>query len=147
MKQEEYKKLVKDKTENSPLAKDCIFAFLIGGAICLLGQFINSFYTGMLHLDKDPAAAFTSITLIGLSALLTGIGLYDKLAKYGGAGTLVPITGFSNSVASPAIEFKKEGLILGMAPKMFIIAGPVIVYGTVASAIYGIIYLIIQNFF
>ena len=147
MKQEEYKKLVKEKTENSPLAKDCIFAFLIGGAICLLGQFINSFYTGTLHLEKDSAAAFTSITLIGLSALLTGIGLYDKLAKYGGAGTLVPITGFSNSVASPALEFKKEGLILGMAPKMFIIAGPVIVYGTVASAIYGIIYLIIQNFF
>lgn len=127
------------------MLKDCICAFLVGGAICLLGQCISSFYTGTLQLDKDQAAAFTSITLIGLSALLTGFGVYDKLAKIGGAGTLVPITGFSNSVASPAIEFKKEGLILGMAPKMFIIAGPVIVFGTVSAAIYGIIYLILQN--
>lgn len=145
MKQEEYRQLVNEKTEKSPIVKDCIFAFLFGGAICLLGQGILTLYTDLLSLDKDTAAAFTSITLIGLSALLTGIGVYDKIAKYAGAGTLVPITGFSNSVASPAIEFKKEGLVLGMAPKMFIIAGPVIVYGTLASAIYGIVCLILQN--
>lgn len=113
-------------------------AFLIGGLICTLGQFLTNLYT-MLGLVKEIASASTSITLIFLAALLTGLNVFDNIAKVAGAGTLVPITGFSNAVAAPALEFKSEGLILGVGAKMFTIAGPVIVYGTVASVIYGII--------
>ncbi len=139
MNDKQYARLVKDKSPKSPIMKDCLFAFASGGLICALGQFLLNRYTG-LGLEKQDAAAWVSITLVGLSALLTGLSLYDDLAKYAGAGTLVPITGFSNAVAASAVEFQTEGFILGVGAKMFTIAGPVIVYGLSASAVYGVIY-------
>lgn len=137
----EYAKLIKSMEPKSPLVKDCIFAFLIGGLICTLGQLILNGYTA-LGLSETNAGTATSMTLVALSALLTGFSLYDNIAKFGGAGTLVPITGFANAIASPAIEFKTEGFILGVGAKMFTIAGPVIVYGVSASVVYGLIYWI-----
>ena len=129
----------------SPIFKDCLFAFLIGGLIRTLGQAILNAYSA-LGLSKEDAGTATSCTLVALSALLTGLSLYDNIAKYAGAGTLVPITGFANSVAAPAVEFKTEGFILGVGAKMFTIAGPVIVYGVSASAVYGLIYWITTLF-
>lgn len=142
MTKKEYQEYVKQKTPNSPILKNCIFAFLIGGAICTLGQAINDFYTFM-ELPEDHAAAATSITLIFLSALLTGLDIYGKIAKHAGAGTIVPITGFANAVVSPALEAKTEGYVLGVGAKLFTIAGPVILYGVFASFIAGIVYYII----
>lgn len=139
---QEYDQLVQKHCKRSPLGKDMLWAFVVGGAICTLGQAITDFWKAVGLGEKDAATA-TSITLIGLAALLTGLHLYEKLAKHAGAGTLVPITGFSNSVASPALEFKSEGLILGTAAKMFTIAGPVLVYGISASIVYGIILVIL----
>ena len=127
--------------KKSPLGKDLLNSFLIGGLICVIGQLILNGYTA-LELSEQDAAAATSVSLVFLSAVLTGLSVYDDLAKIAGAGTLVPITGFANAVVSPAIEFKAEGFVTGMAAKMFIIAGPVIVYGTVASVLYGIILVI-----
>ena len=145
MTQREYGKLVDSMAPKSPMLKDCINAFWIGGLICTIGQLImNGFST--LGLDKTDAGTATSMTLVTLSALLTGLSLYDNIAKHAGAGTLVPITGFANSIAAPAVEFKTEGFILGVGAKMFTIAGPVIVYGTVASVVYGIIYWITTLF-
>jgi len=141
MTEKEYDKLVKSMMPRSPIVKDCIFAFVIGGLICTLGQLLSNGYRA-LGLDETAAGTAVSITLVALSALLTGLSLYDNIAKHAGAGTLVPITGFANAIAAPAIEFKTEGFILGVGAKMFTIAGPVIVYGTVASVIYGIIYWI-----
>lgn len=140
-----YSKMVERQTKNSPIIKDCLKAFLIGGAICTIGQGICEFYM-YLDMGKTEAQTLTSVTLIFIGVLLTALHLYEKIAKHGGAGTLVPITGFANSVASPAIEFKSEGFILGVGAKMFSIAGPVIVYGTVASVIYGVIYYITTLF-
>ncbi len=134
----EYAKLVKKAAPKSPLGKDCLRAFLVGGIICTLGQLIMNGYTAA-GLEKTDASTATSMTLVALSALLTGLSLYDNIAKHAGAGTLVPITGFSNAISASAIEFKTEGFILGVGAKMFTIAGPVIVYGTVASVVYGII--------
>ena len=134
----EYQQYVKGMQEKSPLAKDLFLAFLVGGLICTLGQWINNRYLAG-GLDQESASTATSITLVALSALLTGLNLYQKLARYGGAGTLVPITGFANAVVSPAIDFKAEGWVTGTAVKMFTIAGPVIVYGTAASVVYGLI--------
>ena len=139
MSKKEYGQYVKDRSPNSPMGKDVFNAFWIGGLICVLGQAILNGFTAM-GLDETNAATATSVSLVFLSALFTGLSLYDDLAKHAGAGTLVPITGFANAVVSPAIEFKSEGFILGMAAKMFTIAGPVIVYGTVASVVYGVIY-------
>ena len=139
MNDKQYARLVKDKSPKSPIMKDCLFAFASGGLICALGQFLLNRYTG-LGLEKQDAATWVSITLVGLSALLTGLSVYDDIAKYAGAGTLVPITGFSNAVAASAVEFQTEGFILGVGAKMFTIAGPVIVYGLSASAVYGVIY-------
>lgn len=139
MTEKEYEKLVQKAAPKSPMGKDCLNAFWIGGLICLLGQLLTNVY-GAAGLDKDAAATATSITLVALSALLTGMSLYDNLAKYGGAGTLVPITGFANAIAAPAVEFKTEGFILGVGAKLFTIAGPVIVYGLSASVVYGFIY-------
>lgn len=139
MNDKQYARLVKDKSPKSPIMKDCLFAFASGGLICALGQFLLNRYTG-LGLEKQDAAAWVSITLVGLSALLTGLSVYDDIAKYAGAGTLVPITGFSNAVAASAVEFQTEGFILGVGAKMFTIAGPVIVYGLSACAVYGVIY-------
>ena len=121
------------------MMRDCINAFWIGGLICTLGQLIMNGYSA-LGLDKTDAGTATSMTLVFLSAVLTGLSIYDDLAKVAGAGTLVPITGFANAVAAPAVEFKTEGFILGVGAKMFTIAGPVIVYGVSASVVYGLIY-------
>ena len=141
MTEREYGKLVKEASPNSPMGKDCLYAFVIGGLICTLGQCFVNFYT-WLGLEKQDASTAASMSLVVLSALLTGLSLYDNIAKVAGAGTLVPITGFANSITAPAVEFKTEGFILGVGAKMFTIAGPVIVYGVSASVIYGLIYWI-----
>lgn len=141
MTQRQYQALVKELSPKSPILKNCINAFWIGGLICTLGQLIGNGYTA-LGLGEQESATATSATLIALSALLTGFSLYDNIAKHAGAGTLVPITGFANAVSSAAIEFKTEGFILGVGAKMFTIAGPVIVYGVSASVVYGLIYWI-----
>lgn len=137
----EYNRYVARLAKKSPLGKDLLNSFLIGGLICVVGQLILNGYTA-LELSEQDAAAATSVSLVFLSAVLTSLSVYDDLAKIAGAGTLVPITGFANAVVSPAIEFKAEGFVTGMAAKMFIIAGPVIVYGTVASVLYGVILVI-----
>ena len=141
----EYGKLVDSMVPKSPLWRDCLNAFWIGGLICALGQLLMNGYTA-LGLDETNAGTAVSMSLVALSALLTGLSLYDNIAKFAGAGTLVPITGFANAIAAPAVEFKTEGMILGTAAKMFTIAGPVIVYGVSASVIYGLIYWITTLF-
>ncbi len=141
--QQQYSEMVKQASPNSPIFTDCVKAFISGGIICTIGQLLLNFYTGMDISEKD-SALWVSITLIGLSALLTALGIYEKLGKFCGAGTIVPITGFANSVVSPAIEFKKEGMVFGMAAKMFIVAGPVIVYGTLTSMLVGFIYYFVK---
>ena len=141
MTEKEYGKLVDELSPKSPIWKNCIYAFVIGGLICTIGQLILNGYTA-LGLSKEDAGTATSMTLVAISALLTGLSLYDNIAKHAGAGTLMPITGFANSIAAPAVEFKTEGFILGVGAKMFTIAGPVIVYGVSASVVYGFIYWI-----
>ena len=141
MSPKEYNRYVARLAKKSPLGKDLLNSFLIGGLICVIGQLILNGFTA-LDLSEQDAAAATSVSLVFLSAVLTGLSVYDDIAKFAGAGTLVPITGFANAVVSPAIEFKAEGFVTGMAAKMFIIAGPVIVYGTVASVLYGLILVI-----
>lgn len=142
MSKEEYAAFLRARAEPSPLARDMLRAFVGGGLICVLGQLVLTGW-GALGLDEESAATATSVTLVFLGALLTGLGVYDDLAKLAGAGTLVPITGFANSVAAPAIEFKTEGFVTGMAVKMFSIAGPVIVFGTVASVLYGVVLVLL----
>ena len=137
----EYNRYVARLAKKSPLGKDLLNSLLIGGLICVVGQLILTGYTA-LELSEQDAAAATSVSLVFLSAVLTALSVYDDLAKIAGAGTLVPITGFANAVVSPAIEFKAEGFVTGMAAKMFIIAGPVIVYGPGASVLYGVILVI-----
>lgn len=136
---EQYRRMTKDASPRSKSWKDVPKAFVIGGIICAIGEFLLHLYerTGFSASD---AGAWTSVTLVAISALLTGLGLYEKLAKHGGAGTLVPITGFANAVVSPALEFKSEGYVLGLGAKIFVIAGPVILYGSVASVLYGMVY-------
>lgn len=138
MSNNEYNDYVKKRSPASPMGKNVLRAFLIGGLICCIGQALLNGYD-MLGLSEENAATAASITLIFVGALLTGLGVYDKLAKIAGAGTLVPITGFANSVAAPALEFKAEGFVTGMAVKMFSIAGPVIVFGTAAGVVYGLV--------
>ena len=146
MSPKEYQEYVKQKSKKSPIVKDTVLAFLIGGAICVLGQLIRNGWSAY-GLAAEDAATATSVSLIFLSVLLTALNLYNKLGRYGGAGTLVPITGFANAVSSPAIDFRAEGIVTGMAAKMFLVAGPVIVFGTTASAVYGVVLWIIKNFF
>ena len=134
--QKEYQKLAQEKSPDSKLFKNCLWAFFTGGIICMIGQGFFNLYT-YLGSTESSARAWTSITLIFIGVLLTALKVYESIAKHAGAGTLVPITGFANSVASPAIEFKSEGFVLGLGAKMFVIAGPVIVYGTLAGVIYG----------
>ena len=141
MTDKQYDALVREMSPKSPIGKDCFNAFWIGGLICVLGQVCINLYTSM-GLEKQDASTAGSMTLVALSALLTGLSLYDNIAKHAGAGTLVPITGFANSISAPAVEFKTEGFILGVGAKMFTIAGPVIVYGVSASVVYGFIYWI-----
>ena len=143
MSPKEYQDYVQQKAKKSPIFKDVVLAFVIGGLICVLGQAIQDGW-GAAGLDKEAAGTATSCTLVFLSALSTGLNLYKKIARYGGAGTLVPITGFANAVVSPAIDFKSEGFVTGMAAKMFVVAGPVIVFGTLASVIYGVILMLLQ---
>ena len=137
--QKEYGEMVKKASPNSKSCIDIPCAFVIGGLICVIGQALTDFYS-YLGFDDRTSAAWCTVTLVFLSALLTGLGVYEKIAKHGGAGTLVPVTGFANAVASPAVEYKSEGFILGLGAKIFIIAGPVILYGTAASVLYGLIY-------
>lgn len=142
MTNDEYKEYSEQHSPRSPLGFNMLKAFFVGGIICCIGQLIQDLYM-KAGLDKLDASGATSVTLVFLGALLTGLGIYDRIAKFGGGGTLVPITGFANSVVSPALEFKTEGLITGTAAKMFIIAGPVIVYGIGASVVYGLILCLI----
>lgn len=134
----EYQAYVKQKAPKSPIVKNTLLAFLTGGAICVIGQLISNGFTS-LGMDKTDVGTATSAALVFLSGLATGLGFYTKLARFAGAGTLVPITGFANAVVSPALDFKSEGFITGTAVKMFTIAGPVVVFGTAASAVYGVI--------
>jgi len=137
----EYNKMLKAASPRTKLHKTLPKAFLFGGLICVIGEAFLHLYM-RYGASVETAAALTSITLIGLAALLTGFKVYDKIAKHAGAGSIVPITGFANAVVAPALEFKTEGFILGVGAKMFIIAGPVIVYGIAASVLYGLIYFI-----
>ena len=136
---EEYNQYVMARAKPSPIVKDCIWAFCVGGAICTFGQLLSDLYR-RLGASGEDAGTWVSITLIFLAALLTGLGVFDDVAKRAGAGTLVPITGFANAMTSPALEFKSEGFITGTAVKLFTIAGPVLVYGLSASVIFGLIY-------
>lgn len=145
MTKNEYQKYIDQKTPNSTLGKDLCLAFIIGGLICCIGQAIGDGLKAM-GADTETAASATSVILVFLGAFLTGIGVYDSIAKFAGAGTIVPITGFANSVVSPAMEFKSEGLVLGLSAKMFIIAGPVLVYGMLSSVVVGIVYYIMSLF-
>jgi stage V sporulation protein AC len=135
----QYQDMVDEYSPKSKIFTDCLRAFLFGGSICCFGQFLSSAYLSLTG-SKDTAAACTAITLIFITVLLTGLGVFDKIGKHAGAGTFVPITGFANAMAAPAIEFKREGYILGVGAKMFTVAGPVIVYGCLASMFVGVIY-------
>ena len=139
MTEKQYGALVARMAPKSPMWRDCLNAFWIGGLICVVGQIFTNCY-GAWGLEKQDAGTAASMTLVALSALLTGLSVYDDIAKHAGAGTLVPITGFANAIAAPAEEFKTEGFVLGVGAKMFTIAGPVIVYGLAASVVYGFIY-------
>ena len=139
MTNQKYAYMVKIRSKNSPIAKNCVKAFAIGGAFCVVGQGITEMFLAA-GLDDDTSKTLCSVTLIFIGVLLTALHQYERLAKHGGAGTLVPITGFANAMSSPAIEFKSEGFITGLAAKMFIIAGPVLVYGASAAILYGVIY-------
>ncbi|MDR1208849.1 MAG: stage V sporulation protein AC [Clostridiales bacterium] len=140
---EAYKAMVESRSPASPIAADCLKAFIVGGLICCLGQALIDMYKH-IGLPADDAGAACSITLVALAALATGLGLYEKLGRFAGAGSFVPITGFSNAMASPALEFKKEGLVFGIGAKMFVVAGPVILYGLVTSFVCGIIQFIVN---
>ena len=143
---ETYKKYAAARAPKSPTVKNCIRAFLCGGAICAFAQGLNQLYTEVFSLSKDDAGLLASVTLIFIAVLLTALGIFDKIAKFAGAGTLVPITGFANSVVSPAMDSHSEGLVLGVGAKIFTVAGPVLLYGTLAGTVYGVIYWIIQRF-
>lgn len=134
-----YKKYAQAHAPKTPCVKNCLKAFLVGGTICTIGQGLLQIYTQMCKLGEEDAGALTSVTLIFIAIFLTAIGVFDRIAKHAGAGTLVPITGFANAVASPAIDSHSEGLILGVGAKIFTVAGPVLLYGTLAGAVYGVI--------
>ena len=146
MTNKEYSDMTKKASPGSKSVKNCLNAFWVGGLICLIGQLLLDLYENVLKMEQNSASTLVSMSLITLSIILTALGLYQKIAKFAGAGTLVPITGFANAMSSPAIEFKPEGFILGVGAKMFTIAGPVIVYGVSASVAYGLIYWITTLF-
>ena len=141
-----YKKYTEARAPKSPLAKDCVWAFLVGGAICSAAEGLKSLYMTYLNMGDEDAGTLTSVTLVFLAVLLTGLGVFDKIAKRAGAGTLVPITGFANAVASPAIDSRGEGTVLGVGAKLFTVAGPVILYGIFAGAVYGVVYWLMTAF-
>ena len=140
----QYDEMVKKASPNSPILLDCVKAFLIGGAICCFGQLLFYIFNKS-GMNMDESRTLVSVTLVVITAILTGIGVFDKIAKHAGAGTIVPITGFANSVVSPALEFKSEGFIMGTGANIFKIAGPVILYGTAAASVYGLIYFIVEK--
>ena len=146
MTKETYKKYADARAPRSPVIKDCIRAFAVGGSICTLGQGLTTVFTELCHMPKEDAGTLTAATLILIAAILTGLGIFDRIAKFAGAGTLVPITGFANSVVSPAIDSNAEGPILGIGAKIFTVAGPVLLYGTLAGAVYGVIYWAVGSF-
>ena len=145
MTNEEYDKLIQERAKPSPMAKNMLWAFCVGGLICTAGQGLSNLYQNW-GLDKDQAGTAVSLTLILVTAVLTGLGVFDDIAKRAGAGTLVPITGFANAVVSPAVEFKTEGFVTGTATKLFQVAGPVLVFGISASVVYGLILVLLQSF-
>ena len=142
MNKSDYKKYVEAHRKKSPVLKNCLIAFIVGGSICLLGEILTTIYLNIPFIPTSQAPSLTSVTLIFLSVLLTGLGIYEKIAKHAGAGTLLPITGFANAVSSPAIDARAEGFVLGVGAKIFTVCGPVILYGTLSGCIYGIIYWI-----
>lgn len=137
-----YKKYADAHAPSSPIVKNCIWAFCVGGLICVAGQGLLTLYRDLLGMEQRDAGTLCSVTIIFVAALLSGLGLFEKIAKRAGGGTLVPITGFANSVVSPAIDSKAEGFVLGVGAKIFTVAGPVLLYGTLAGAVYGVIYWI-----
>ena len=143
---ETYKKYANARAPKSPILKNCLRAFLVGGLICTIGQGLNTLYTKACGMEKADAGTLTAATLVLIAAILTGLGIFDRVAKFAGAGTLVPITGFANAVVSPAIDAKSEGLILGVGAKIFTVAGPVLLYGTLAGTVYGVVHWITQLF-
>ena len=143
---ETYKKYANARAPKSPILKNCLRAFLVGGLICTIGQGLNTLYTKACGMEKADAGTLTAATLVLIAAILTGLGVFDRIAKFAGAGTLVPITGFANAVVSPAIDARSEGLILGVGAKIFSVAGPVLLYGTLAGTVYGVVYWVIGLF-
>ena len=143
MTKEQYKKYAKAHAPKSPILQNCVKAFLFGGTICVISQIFRRIYMYLWHIEEADASALASITLSAIAIFLTALGVFDKIAKHAGAGTLVPITGFANAVASPAIDSRAEGLVLGVGAKIFTVAGPVLLYGTLAGVLYGFIYYII----
>ena len=139
VKKEDYQKYVERVSPRSPIFKDCLWAFLVGGSICTVGQILHDVFQNLCSFSEQTAGTLTSISLILVAVILTAFGVFDKIAKHAGAGTLVPITGFANAVVSPAIDSRAEGLVLGVGAKIFTVAGPVLLYGTLAGAIYGVI--------
>ena len=146
MEKETYKRFADAHAPHSPIGKNCLFAFLIGGSICLLAQILRDIYQNLCNMSEEDAGTLTSVSLIFLAVLLTGLGLFDRIAKVAGAGTLVPITGFANSVVSPAIDSSAEGYVLGVGAKIFTVAGPVLLYGTLAGTVYGVIFWLVSLF-
>ncbi len=144
MDQKTYKKYADARAPKSPILKNCLRAFGVGGLICVLARGLKDVYMSCLGMPKEDAGILASCSLVFLTALLTGLGVFDRIAKYAGGGTVVPITGFANAVTSPAIDSKSEGWILGVGAKIFSVAGPVLLYGTVAGVVYGIIYAIVK---
>ena len=143
---ETYKKYAAARAPKSPILKNCLRAFLVGGLICTIGQGLNTLYTKACGMEQADAGTLTASTLVLLAAILTGLGVFDRIAKFAGAGTLVPITGFANAVVSPAIDGRSEGLILGVGAKIFTVAGPVLLYGTLAGTVYGVVYWVVGLF-
>ncbi len=146
MNKETYKKYAEARAPKSPILKNCIRAFLVGGLICTIGQGFRDLYTKLCGMDMDDAGTMTAVSLVFIAVFLTGLGVFDRISKFAGAGTIVPITGFANAVASPAIDAKSEGWVLGVGAKIFTVAGPVLLYGTLAGAVYGVIYWIVSLF-
>lgn len=142
MNKDSYKRFADAHAPRSPIVKDCVHAFAVGGLICTLGQGLTTLYTSVCHMSKENAGTLTAVTLVFVAAVLTGFGIFCKIAKFAGAGTLVPITGFANAVVSPAIDSRAEGWVLGVGAKIFTVAGPVLLYGTLAGAAYGVVYWI-----
>lgn len=146
MDKEQYKRYATSHAKRSPLLKNCVCAFLVGGSICTFSEALFSLFTLCFGIDEETSRTLCSVSLIFLAVLLTGLGVFDKIAKFAGAGTLVPITGFANAVASPAIDSRSEGYVLGVGAKIFTVCGPVLLYGILAGALYGVVYWVCSLF-